>query len=195
MRYEKSGSWSAALAFLLIKTCFFKSANASRPTRSPRSYSIWSAYPLIRIRQSHGGGFPTAVAAVWINGDAVQVYNYSVGRIVSLLQSTGKLSQAGSVTISTGARGFKLAFTSDVKDFADTQSCHFIPADELAISGKDYAQRVRRDGDRSSCPRGARYPVKKRPKAVPDPGKNFLESIAGVPSLFIQEPIGRRSQS
>src|SRR5260370_26209522 len=80
------------------------------------------------------------------NGGAVQVYNYSVARIVSLLQSTGKLSQAGSVTISTGARGYKLVFTSDVKDFADTQSCDFIPADELAISGKDYAQRIRRNG-------------------------------------------------
>jgi pimeloyl-ACP methyl ester carboxylesterase len=80
------------------------------------------------------------------NGRALQVYNYSVGRIVSLLQSTGKLSDAGSVTISTGARGYKLAFRSEVKDFADTQSCHFIPADELAISGKDYTQRIQREG-------------------------------------------------
>jgi triacylglycerol esterase/lipase EstA (alpha/beta hydrolase family) len=80
------------------------------------------------------------------DGGAVHEYNYSVGRIVSLLQSTGKLSDAGSVTISTGARGYKLAFRSDVKDFAGTQSCHFIPADELAISGKDYPQRIRREG-------------------------------------------------
>jgi len=80
------------------------------------------------------------------DGGAVQEYNYSVGRIVSLLQSTGKLSDAGSVKISTGARGYKLAFRSDVKDFAGTQSCHFIPADELAISGKDYTQRIRREG-------------------------------------------------
>jgi len=80
------------------------------------------------------------------NGGAVQVYNYSVGRIVSLLQSTGKLSQTGAVAINTGARGYKLTFTSELKDFADTQSCHFIPADELAISGKDYTQRIRREG-------------------------------------------------
>ena len=76
------------------------------------------------------------------NGCAVQVYNYSVGRMVSLLQSTGKLPQSGAVTIGTGVR----AFASDVKDFADPQTCHFIAADELAISGKDYTERVRREG-------------------------------------------------
>jgi hypothetical protein len=62
--------------------------------------------------------------------------------MVSLLQSTGKLPQSGAVTIGTGVR----AFASDVKDFADPQTCHFIAADELAISGKDYTERVRREG-------------------------------------------------
>src|SRR5258705_12327133 len=41
---------------------------------------------------------------------ARQLYNYSVARIVSLLQATGKLSWAGSVTIGTGANAYKLTF-------------------------------------------------------------------------------------
>jgi hypothetical protein len=77
---------------------------------------------------------------------ARQLYNYSVARIVSLLQATGKLERAGSVTIGTGANAYKLTFASDIKAFADPRNCHFVPADELAISGKDYQQRVRRDG-------------------------------------------------
>jgi hypothetical protein len=77
---------------------------------------------------------------------AVEVYNYSVGRIASLLQSTGKLPRSGAVTIGTGASAYELTFTSDVKDFADPQSSHFIPADELAISGKYYIGRIRREG-------------------------------------------------
>jgi triacylglycerol esterase/lipase EstA (alpha/beta hydrolase family) len=80
------------------------------------------------------------------NDRAVQVYNYSVGRIASLLQSTGKLLRSGPVTVGTGAGAYKLRFTSDVSDFADPQSAHFIPADELAISGKYYTRRIRRDG-------------------------------------------------
>jgi hypothetical protein len=79
------------------------------------------------------------------NDRAVQVYNCSVGRIASLLQSTGKLPRAGAVTVGTGASAYKLTFTSDVKDFADPQTSHFIPADELAISGKYYTRRIRRE--------------------------------------------------
>jgi hypothetical protein len=70
-------------------------------------------------------------------------YNYSTARIVSLLQATGKLERAGTIT---DAKAYKLTFASDVKLFADPRNCHFVPADELAISGKDYQQRVRRDG-------------------------------------------------
>jgi pimeloyl-ACP methyl ester carboxylesterase len=80
------------------------------------------------------------------NDRAVQAYNYSVGRIVSMVQSTGKLAHAGPVVVGTGPGTYKLTFMSDVKDFADPQSSHFIPADELAISGRYYTQRIRRDG-------------------------------------------------
>jgi hypothetical protein len=80
------------------------------------------------------------------NERAVEVYNYSVGRIVSLLQSTGKLPRTGDVTIGLDASAYKLTFTSEVKDFADPKTCHYIPADELAISGKDYTRRIRRAG-------------------------------------------------
>jgi PBP1b-binding outer membrane lipoprotein LpoB len=77
---------------------------------------------------------------------AVQVYNHSVGRITSLLQTTGKLPRAVAVTVGTGLGSYKLTFTSDVRDFADPQTSHFIPADELAIAGKFYTRRIRRDG-------------------------------------------------
>jgi hypothetical protein len=62
------------------------------------------------------------------NDRAVQVYNYSVGRITSLLQSTGKLPLAGAVSIGAGASAYRLTFTSEVRDFADPRTAHFIPA-------------------------------------------------------------------
>src|SRR5260370_36552409 len=72
------------------------------------------------------------------NDRAVQVYNYSVGRITSLLQSTGKLPRAGAVTIGAGASAYQLTFTSGAKAFADPQPPHFIPPDDLQIPGKNY---------------------------------------------------------
>jgi len=80
------------------------------------------------------------------NSGARLPYNYSVARIVSLLQATGKLERAGSVTIGTGAKAYRLTFGSDIKFVSDPRNCHFVPADELAISGKDYTNRVRADG-------------------------------------------------
>jgi hypothetical protein len=47
------------------------------------------------------------------DASARQLYNYSVARIVSLLQATGKLERAG--TIGTGANAYKLTFASDLK--------------------------------------------------------------------------------
>ena len=97
------------------------------------------------------------------NDRAVQAYNYSLGRIVSLLQSTGKLSRSGAVTIGSGVTAYKLTFTSEEKNFADPRICHFIPADEIALSGKDYTRRIRRQGigvpvlaERDSPPENAR---------------------------------------
>src|SRR5271170_212712 len=80
------------------------------------------------------------------NSSARLQYNYAVARIVSLLQATGKMERAGAVTIGTGAQVFRLTFTSDLKAFADPRNCRFVPADELAISGTYYQQRVRREG-------------------------------------------------
>jgi PGAP1-like protein len=77
---------------------------------------------------------------------ARQTYNYSVARIVSLLQATGKLERAGFVTVGTGAKAYHLTFASDLKALSDPRVSHFVPADELAISGTDYRQRTRRDG-------------------------------------------------
>ena len=42
------------------------------------------------------------------------------------------------------AEAYKLTFASDFRSFADPRNWHFVPADELAISGKDYQQRVHR---------------------------------------------------
>ena len=50
------------------------------------------------------------------------------------------------MTIGTGAHNFKLTFTSDLKAFVNPRNCRFVPADELAISGTYYRQRVRREG-------------------------------------------------
>jgi pimeloyl-ACP methyl ester carboxylesterase len=80
------------------------------------------------------------------NSSARLQYNYAVARIVSLLQATGKMERAGAVTIGTRAQVFRLTFTSDLKAFADPRNCRFVPADELAISGTYYQQRVRREG-------------------------------------------------
>ena len=80
------------------------------------------------------------------NARSRQLYNYSVGRVVSLLQDTWKLPDAGAVTIRTGSSAYHLTVSSDIKLFDNPQQCHFIPADELALSGKDYDERVCRDG-------------------------------------------------
>jgi len=75
-----------------------------------------------------------------------QLYNYSVGRVVSLLQATLKLPNAKALTIRTGSGAYHLTFGSDIKLFDNPQQCQFIPADELTLSGRDYRERVRRDG-------------------------------------------------
>jgi hypothetical protein len=77
---------------------------------------------------------------------SLQAYNYEIDRIVSLVQTTGKLPAAGFTTIGSGANTHRLTFTSDLKAFSDPRQCNFVPADELAISGAYYAQRVRRFG-------------------------------------------------
>ena len=80
------------------------------------------------------------------NLQARQLYNFSVSRVISLIQTTGKLPRAGSVTIGTGSKAYLLTYGSDIKFVADPRNCHLIPADELAIAGTDYANRVYRDG-------------------------------------------------
>jgi pimeloyl-ACP methyl ester carboxylesterase len=80
------------------------------------------------------------------NSSARLQYNYAVARLISLLQTTGKMEQAGAVTIGSGAQTFRLTFTSDFKSLIDPRNCRFVPADELAISGTYYRQRVRREG-------------------------------------------------
>ena len=105
------------------------------------------------------------------NTQAKQLYNYSVGRVVSLLQATGKLPQEGATRIETGLRAYLLTFSSDIKYVADPRNCHFVPADEIALSGKDYSSRVRRDGI------GAPVLVRaERPLAKEEARKLFLTS-------------------
>jgi pimeloyl-ACP methyl ester carboxylesterase len=80
------------------------------------------------------------------NIQAEELYNYSTGRAVSLLQTTGKLPRAGAVRIGAGPNVYLLTYGSDIKYVADPRNVHFVPADELAISGKNYSSRVRRNG-------------------------------------------------
>jgi pimeloyl-ACP methyl ester carboxylesterase len=80
------------------------------------------------------------------NTQAKELYNYSTARVVSLLQFTNKLPYAGATTIGTGSHSCRLTLSSDSKYAVDLRDCYFVPADELAISGKDYSSRVHRDG-------------------------------------------------
>jgi pimeloyl-ACP methyl ester carboxylesterase len=80
------------------------------------------------------------------NTQAQQLYNYSTGRVISLLQFTNKLPRAGAVRIGSGSNIYLLTYGSDIKYVADPRNVHFVPADELAISGKNYSSRVRRGG-------------------------------------------------
>ena len=195
LQLRRSTHWrvvSVGLAAVLLTSCAQLATirNVEPPAPSVASVSALS-FPTERAsRQDPEAALShdlETAATTWAalgrdpsNGGAVQVYNYSVARIVSLLQSTGKLSQAGSVTISTGARGYKLVFTSDVKDFADTQSCDFIPADELAISGKDYAQRIRRNGIGAPALAEREIPLENARKQFLIPEKIFYSVTAVV---------------
>jgi len=69
---------------------------------------------------------------------------------------------------------YKLAFTSEEKNFADPRICHFIPADEIALSGKDYTRRIRRQGIGVAVLAERESPPGKRSKGVPNPGKDLL---------------------
>jgi|SRR5271166_1175836 len=83
------------------------------------------------------------------NANAIRAYNYSVERIVSLLsplQKSGRLPRTGAMTIRKGVSAHKLSITSDIKAFPDPQAWHFTPADEFAISGKDYPRAANRSG-------------------------------------------------
>jgi hypothetical protein len=80
------------------------------------------------------------------NAQAKDLYNYSTGRVVSLLQFANKLPYTGAATIGTGSQSYRLTLGTDTKYAVDPRECHFVPADELAISGKDYSSRVHRDG-------------------------------------------------
>jgi pimeloyl-ACP methyl ester carboxylesterase len=80
------------------------------------------------------------------NAQAKDLYNYSTARVISLLQFTNKLPYSGATTIGTGSHAYRLTLGTDAKYAVDPRECHFVPADELAISGRDYSSRVHRDG-------------------------------------------------
>jgi hypothetical protein len=149
---------SVAIAAVLLASCAQVATIRTTEPRAPNTASIFvRGFPTEReARQDPEAALSQSVeiaAAAWAdltrnpsNDRAVTVYDYSVGRIASLLQSTGKLPRAGAVTVRTGLGVYKVTFTSDLRDFGDPQSSHFIPADELAISGKYYTRRIRREG-------------------------------------------------
>jgi pimeloyl-ACP methyl ester carboxylesterase len=80
------------------------------------------------------------------NAQAKDLYDYSTGRVVSLLQFTNKLPYSGATTIGAGSHSYRLTIGTDVKYAVDLRDCHFVSADELAISGKNYSSRVHRYG-------------------------------------------------
>jgi len=129
------------------------------------------------------------------NSQAIQLYNYSVARVVSLVQATGKLSHAGAVTISTGPNNYLLTFGSDIKFVSDPRNCHLIPADELAIAGKDYANRVCRNGIGAPLLVQSDAPVKKAREQFLPPNRIYygmtavLEFQGAQVRLVIKDPL------
>ncbi len=125
------GVISVALAAVLFTSCAQLATVRNVEPRAPSTASVSArSFPTEReARQDAEAALSQNLeiaASAWANlsrgpsnDRTVQVYNYSVGRVVSLLQSTGKLSRAGSVTIGTGVRAYELRFTSDTKSFAD----------------------------------------------------------------------------
>ncbi len=77
---------------------------------------------------------------------ARQIYNYAVGRTVSLLQTNGKLADAGHTLVGFGEAVRRLTFASDLRPFSDPHTTNFVPADELDIRGVFFARRVQRPG-------------------------------------------------
>ena len=129
------------------------------------------------------------------NTAALQCYNYSVARVVSLVQETAKLPRAGAVTIGTNGKAYKLAYTSDIKYAADPRNGHLIPADELAIGGKDFSSRVRRDGIGAPVLVHTDAPVAKAREQFLPPGRLYygmtavLDFQGSQAQLIIKDPL------
>lgn len=129
------------------------------------------------------------------NLQARQLYNFSVSRVVSLIQTTGKLPRAGSVTIGTGSKAYLLTYGSDIKFVADPRNCHFIPADELAIGGTDYTNQVYRNGIGAPLLVQSDAPVEKAREQFLPPNRLYygmtavLEFQGAQVRLVIKDPL------
>ena len=129
------------------------------------------------------------------NAGALQLYNYSVARVVSLVQVTGKLPRAGAVIIGTGPTAYRLAYANDIKFVADPGNVHLVPADELAVAGKDYSSRVHRDGIGAPVLVQTDAPVKRAREQFLPPGRLYygmtavLEFQGGQARLIIKDPL------
>jgi pimeloyl-ACP methyl ester carboxylesterase len=129
------------------------------------------------------------------NAGALQLYNYSVGRVVSLVQATGELPRAGAAVIGTGANSYKLTYSSDIKFVADPRNVHLVPADELRIAGKDYPTRARRDGIGAPVLVQADEPTQKAREQFLPPGRIYygmtaiLEFRGTQARLVIKDPL------
>jgi pimeloyl-ACP methyl ester carboxylesterase len=112
---------------------------ASRPKRSNETIRM-QPFPAISMLRQIVGRNSNEIRRM------LRRKNYTTTRVVSLLQFTNKLPRSGAITIGTGSNSYRLTVGTDVKYVVDPRDCQFVPADELAISGKDYSSRVRRDG-------------------------------------------------
>jgi pimeloyl-ACP methyl ester carboxylesterase len=129
------------------------------------------------------------------NAEALQLYNYSVGRVVSLVQITGKLPRAGAAVIGTGPNSYKLTYASDIKFVADPRNVHLVPADELRLAGRDYSTRVHRNGIGAPVLVRTDAPVRNAREQFLPPGRIYygmtalLEFRGGQAQLVIKDPL------
>ncbi|MBV9671391.1 MAG: alpha/beta fold hydrolase [Verrucomicrobia bacterium] len=129
------------------------------------------------------------------NASTLLLYNYSVGRVISLVQETGKLPSAGAVLIGTGPNSYRLTYSSDIKLVADPRNVHLIPADELRIAGKSYSSRVRRDGIGAPVLVQTDAQVRKAREQFLPPGRIYygmtaiLEFQGGQARLIVKDPL------
>src|SRR5258707_13675281 len=127
MLLANKGRWILSVLLVFLSACS-QLATVKNVTPTPPSVSTPSGISLADKREADRNPASAlsrdldVASHAWtqLNPDpanlqARHLYNYSVGRIVSLLQATGELPRAGAVRIGTGSNTYLLTYGSDIK--------------------------------------------------------------------------------